>query len=76
MVQYFSPRAPQVVLEFSGLGEAALAFTAASSKSDQATIADLLAAHGADGFAAAWLRHKEVAWAAELLPTLAPEASL
>ena len=59
-----------------GLGEAALAFTAASSKSDQATIADLLAAHGADGFAAAWLRHKEVAWAAELLPTLAPEASL
>jgi type IV secretion system protein VirB4 len=59
-----------------GLGEAALAVTAASSKSDQATIADLLATHGADGFAAAWLRHKEVAWAVELLPTLAPEASL
>jgi len=59
-----------------GLGEAALAFTAASSKSDQATIADLLTVHGADGFAAAWLRHKEAAWAAELLPTLAPEASL
>jgi type IV secretion system protein TrbE len=59
-----------------GLGEAALAFTAASSKSDQATIGDLLATHGADGFAAAWLRHKEIAWAAELLPTLAPEASL
>jgi type IV secretion system protein VirB4 len=59
-----------------GLGEAALAFTAASSKSDQAIIADLLAAHSADGFAAAWLRHKDVAWAAELLPTLAPEASL
>ncbi len=58
-----------------GLGEAALAFTAASSKSDQATIADFMAAHGADGFAAAWLRHKEVAWAAELLPTLAPESS-
>ena len=59
-----------------GLGEAALAFAAASSKSDQATIADLLTVHGANGFAAAWLRHKEVAWAAELLPTLAPEASL
>jgi len=59
-----------------GLGEAALAFTAASSKSDQAIIADLLAVHGADGFAAAWLRHREIAWAAELLPTLAPEASL
>ncbi|HLZ06844.1 MAG TPA: conjugal transfer protein TrbE [Bradyrhizobium sp.] len=59
-----------------GLGEAALAFTAASSKTDQAAIADLLAAHGADGFAAAWLARKDIAWAAELLPTLAPEASL
>jgi len=58
-----------------GLGEAALAFTAASSKTDQATIADLLAAHGAGGFAAAWLARKDIAWAAELLPTLAPEAS-
>jgi type IV secretion system protein VirB4 len=58
-----------------GLGEAALAFTAASSKTDQAAIADLLAAHGADGFAAAWLARKDIAWAAELLPTLAPEAS-
>ena len=59
-----------------GLGEAALAFTAASSKSDQAAIADLLAAHGRDGFAAAWLKRKDIAWAAELLPTLAPEVSL
>jgi type IV secretion system protein TrbE len=59
-----------------GLGEAALAFTAASSKSDQAAIADLFAAHGADGFAAAWLARKDIAWAADLLPTLAPEASL
>ena len=59
-----------------GLGEAALAFTAASSKSDQAAIADLFAAHGADGFVAAWLARKDIAWAAELLPTLAPEVSL
>ncbi len=59
-----------------GLGEAALAFTAASSKTDQIAIADLFAAHGTEGFAAAWLRHKDIAWAAELLPTLAPEASL
>jgi type IV secretion system protein VirB4 len=59
-----------------GLGEAALAFTAASSKSDQAAIADLLATHGRDGFAAAWLRHREIDWAADLLPTLVPEASL
>ena len=39
-----------------GLSEVALAFTAASSKTDQAAIAETLAAHGADGFAAAWLR--------------------
>jgi type IV secretion system protein VirB4 len=58
-----------------GLGEAALALTAASSKTDQAAIADLLATHGANGFAAAWLRRKDIAWAAELLPTLAPEVS-
>ena len=38
-----------------GLGEVALAFTAASSKADQAAIADVLAEHGRDGFAAAWL---------------------
>src|SRR5271154_1325066 len=59
-----------------GLGEAALAFTAASSKTDQTAIADLLAAHGACGFAAAWLTRKDIAWAADILPTLAPEASL
>ncbi len=41
-----------------GLSEVALAFTAASSKTDQAAIAETLAAHGANGFAAAWLRRK------------------
>jgi type IV secretion system protein VirB4 len=50
-----------------GLGELALAFTAASSKSDQAVIATVLAEHGRDGFAAAWLRHKGLDWAADLL---------
>ena len=50
-----------------GLGEVALAFTAASSKSDQVAIAAVLAAHGRDGFAAAWLRHKGLDWAADLL---------
>src|SRR6478752_5943302 len=38
-----------------GLGEVALALCAASSKSDQALIAELVAAHGRDGFLAAWL---------------------
>jgi type IV secretion system protein VirB4 len=50
-----------------GLGELALAFTAASSKGDQAAIATVLAEHGRDGFAAAWLRHKGLDWAADLL---------
>jgi type IV secretion/conjugal transfer VirB4 family ATPase len=58
-----------------GLGEAALAFTAASSKTDQVTIAELVAEHGSDGFAAAWLRRKDAAWAADLLPTFITEPS-
>jgi type IV secretion system protein VirB4 len=50
-----------------GLGEVALAFTAASSKTDQAAIADVLASHGGASFAAAWLRHKGLDWAVELI---------
>jgi len=49
------------------LGEIALAFTAASSKADQAAIADAMAEHGRDGFASAWLTRKGLAWAADLL---------
>ncbi len=51
-----------------GLGPVALAFCAASSNADQAAIAALLAAHGPAGFARAWLRHRGLAWAADLLP--------
>jgi type IV secretion system protein VirB4 len=50
-----------------GLGEIALAFTAASSKSDQRAIAERLADHGGEGFAAAWLRHRGLDWAVDLL---------
>jgi len=53
-----------------GLGDAALAVTAASAKSDQAAIAALMAEHGQTGFAAAWLRHKGADWAADLLAGL------
>jgi type IV secretion system protein VirB4 len=55
-----------------GLGEIALAFTAASSKDDQAAIAATLAEYGQAGFAAAWLRRRGLAWAAEML---APDAA-
>ncbi|MEP5196058.1 MAG: AAA family ATPase, partial [Roseobacter sp.] len=50
-----------------GIGDVALAFTAASSKTDQAAISDLLTTHGRKGFAAAWLRHRGLDWAIELL---------
>lgn len=51
-----------------GLGPVALAFSAASSKADQALIGKVLASHGKRDFAAAWLRAKRLAWAADLLP--------
>ena len=50
------------------LGPVALAFCAAASKPDQAAIAALLAEHGAAGFARAWLVHRGLGWAADLLP--------
>jgi type IV secretion/conjugal transfer VirB4 family ATPase len=52
-----------------GLSELALAFTAASSKTDQTAIAETMATGGTDGFAAAWLRRKGLDWAADMLTT-------
>ncbi|MBB1093850.1 conjugal transfer protein TrbE [Rhodopseudomonas palustris] len=53
-----------------GLGEVALAFCAASSKTDQAAIARVLAEHGREGFLTAWLRLRNAGWAADLIPDL------
>ncbi|AJE45702.1 conjugal transfer protein TrbE [Celeribacter indicus] len=53
-----------------GLSEVGLALCAASSKSDQAMIAEILAVHGRDGFLDAWLRARGVDWAADLIPNL------
>jgi type IV secretion system protein VirB4 len=50
-----------------GLSEVALAFTAASSKTDQAAITEIVAENGQDGFARAWLHQKGLDWAADLL---------
>lgn len=50
-----------------GLSEIALAFTAASSKSDHAAIAAILARHGPEGFGQHWLKHKGLEWAADLV---------
>ncbi|GLI25315.1 type IV secretion system protein VirB4 [Xanthobacter flavus] len=53
-----------------GLSEVALALCAASSKSDQQAIGKLFAAHGRDGFLDAWLRHRGLGWAADLIPNV------
>ncbi|REF73593.1 conjugal transfer protein TrbE [Paracoccus versutus] len=53
-----------------GLSEVGLALCAASSKSDQALISNILAEHGRDGFLAAWLKARGVDWAGELIPDL------
>ena len=50
----------------------ALAFAAASSRTDQRLIGELVAAHGRAGFAAAWLKARGLAWAAALLPAQMP----
>jgi len=52
------------------LGDVALALCAASSKTDQTAIARIMAEHGRDEFLSAWLRHRDVAWAADLIPDL------
>jgi type IV secretion system protein VirB4 len=54
-----------------GLGEVALAFTAASSKADQALIDEVVAEHGRDNFIAGWLKARDIAWANDLIPQLA-----
>ena len=47
-----------------------LALCAASSKSDQSLIAQILAEQGRDGFLPAWLRLLSADWAADLIPDL------
>jgi type IV secretion system protein VirB4 len=50
-----------------GLGDIALAFAAAASKTDQIRIGEIVEAYGQAQFAAAWLRHRQLGWAADLL---------
>ncbi|HEY1076906.1 MAG TPA: conjugal transfer protein TrbE [Fontimonas sp.] len=56
------------------LGAVALAFAAAASPQDQRDIDRVLRDAGPSGFAGAWLRHRRLDWAAELL-TAAPIAA-
>ena len=57
------------------MSEVGLALCVASSKADQTLIANLVVEHGREGFLAAWLRARDVGWAADLIPTFAiPDA--
>ena len=49
------------------LGPVALAFTAAASPAEQRDISQVLQGADAAGFAPAWLRHRGLGWAADLL---------
>src|SRR5215216_4147613 len=59
-----------------GLEEFALAFTAASSKSDQLMIERVLAEHGRDDFVMGWLASRGLGWAADLIPGLKVQEGL
>ena len=59
-----------------GLGEVALAFTAASSKADQALIDRVLTEHGQLGFVTGLLKARDLAWACDLIPQLAKQEIL
>ena len=52
-----------------GLSEVGLALCAASSKSDQTLIAQIVAEHGREGFLTAWLTARDAGWAVDLLPS-------
>ncbi|MCG7509141.1 conjugal transfer protein TrbE [Mesorhizobium retamae] len=52
-----------------GLSEVGLALCAASAKSDQTLIAEIVAEHGREGFLPAWFNARGVNWAVDLLPT-------
>ncbi|PZP54108.1 MAG: conjugal transfer protein TrbE [Agrobacterium fabrum] len=59
-----------------GLSAVALALCAASAKTDQTAIARIVAEHGRDGFLTAWLHHRDVGWAADLVPALNTQGEL
>ncbi|MDQ3271567.1 MAG: conjugal transfer protein TrbE, partial [Pseudomonadota bacterium] len=63
---YYQSRLGNRVFEL-GLGSVALAFAATASPEDQRDIDQVLADAGATGFAPAWLRHRRIGWAADLM---------
>jgi type IV secretion system protein TrbE len=68
---YYQSRLGNRVFDL-GLGSVALAFAAAASPEDQREIDKVLAASGAADFARAWLRHRRINWAADLMNEFPP----
>lgn len=71
---YYQSRLGNRLFEL-GLGPVALAFAGASTPEDQRAIDTICAESGRDGFAAAWLRHRELDWAADLLAEFVPPST-
>lgn len=65
---YYQSRLGNRVFDL-GLGPVALAFAGASSPEDQRAIDGVSASVSSDDFAAAWLRHRGLHWAADLIPS-------
>ena len=65
---YYQSRLGNRVFEL-GLGPVALAFAGASTPEDQRAIDAVVSASGVSGFAPAWLRHRGLDWAADLIPS-------
>jgi type IV secretion/conjugal transfer VirB4 family ATPase len=65
---YYQSRLGNRVFDL-GLGPVALAFAGASTPEDQRAIDKVSAAATSSGFAAAWLRHCGLGWAADLVPS-------
>lgn len=71
---YYQSRLGNRVFDL-GLGSVALAFAGASTSEDQRAIDGVSGAGNSPEFAAAWLRHRGLDWAADLLPSFPPFSS-
>ena len=70
---YYQSRAGNRLFDLD-LGPVALAFAGASSPQDQQAIDQVLRDASLPGFVGAWLRHRGLDWAADLLPSAPPPA--
>ncbi|HXI88267.1 MAG TPA: conjugal transfer protein TrbE, partial [Parvularculaceae bacterium] len=71
---YFQSRNGNRLFEL-GLGEIARAFAAASTKQDHALMDEIIAVHGEEAFAGAWLCAKGLDWAGDLIAADRPRSN-